>query len=365
MSLTQVAPGLLNTTAQYYGFKNRVINGAQTIAQRGTSASWTAPAIFSTDRFRSGSNVGWGSGVITAAQSSNAPTGFTNSLGLTVATADALSSNYSYVLVHPIEANNMADFGMGQSWAKTITLSFWVYSSLTGTFSGALQSAGSTNRSWFYTYSIPSANTWTYITVTVTGDTTTPANWLTGTSVGMYLRWHLGASSTYTQSTTNSWVNNSAGYDGVTGQTNLISTNGATFYITGVQLELGATATAFDYRDYGRELVMCQRYFQLIQCCVGRWNNTSASSAIIGCTYNTAMRGSPSTSIQGTCLLENYAGANPTVSSVTSSSGNAFSGGIGYLSFTATGGSGSTVAGYETTMYAGNATSGLALSSEI
>jgi hypothetical protein len=77
----------------------------------------------------------------------------------------------------------------------------------------------------------------------------------------MYLRWHLGASSAYTQSTTNSWINNSAGYDGVTGQTNLISTNGATFYITGVQLELGATATAFEYRDFGRELMMCQRYF--------------------------------------------------------------------------------------------------------
>jgi hypothetical protein len=102
------------------------------------------------------------------------------------------------------------------------------------------------------------------VTTAITGDTGGTANWLTGNSVGVYVRWSLGCSSAYCTGTTGSWINSTSSYDGVTGQVNLISTNGATFYITGVQLEKGTIATSFDYRDYGRELMMCQRYLPAI-----------------------------------------------------------------------------------------------------
>jgi hypothetical protein len=302
-------------SANSLGMRNRIINGAMVIAQRGTSATWSAGNTFCVDRFRTGSNVGWGSGVISATQSTNAPTGFTNSLGLTVSTADTLGGSNSYILVQPIEANNIADLGQGASWAKSFTLSFWVYSSLTGTFSGQLESNGSTSRSWFFTYSIPVANTWTYVTTTVTGDTGGTANWLTGTSVGMYVRWSLGCSSAYCTGTTGSWINNSTGYDGVTGQVNLIATSGATFYITGVQLEKGLSATPFEYRHYGTELALCQRYYASItggvQTIYQDAYALSSNYIVAAFTNPVQMRTSPTAAVVGTFYGYNLTASTP------------------------------------------------------
>ena len=154
-----------------------------------------------------------------------------------------------------IEGYNIADLGWGTAQAKTVTLSFQVYSSLTGTFGGALQNDGQ-NRSYPFTYSIPVANTWTTISITIAGDTT--GTWLTTNGRGIAVWFGLGVGSA-NSGTAGSWAG--AGYYSATGATSVVGTSGATFYITGVQLEVGLNATGFEYRQYGTELALCQRYY--------------------------------------------------------------------------------------------------------
>ncbi len=148
--------------------------------------------------------------------------------------------------------------GWGTANAKTFTLSFVVYSSLTGTFGGTVQS-GTATRCYAFTYSIPAANTWTTISVTITGDTTA-GGWNTNNTSGLILRFGLGVGSS---ASTAAGVWGAGNFSAATGATSVVGTSGATFFLTGVQLEKGPTATAFDYRDYGRELIMCQRYAQV------------------------------------------------------------------------------------------------------
>jgi hypothetical protein len=240
------------------GFKNRLINGAMMIDQRNAGASVTVNTgsqTFSVDRW-------WGqgtasSGVFTMQQSSVAPAGFTNSLLMTVTTADAsLAATDLYDISQNIEGFNVADLGWGTANAATVTLSFWVRSSVTGTFGGAFGNSAA-NRSYPFTYTISSANTWEQKTVTVAGDTS--GTWLTNNGIGLRLYLGLGLGSTFS-GTAGSWAGSF--FISATGATNLMATNGATFYITGVQLEKGSTATSFDYRPYGTELALCQRYYQ-------------------------------------------------------------------------------------------------------
>jgi len=246
-----------NAVTPVTGFKNRLINGAMVINQRagGTvtinSAAWT----YVTDRF---CFLGQSTdGVFTAQQSSTAPAGFNNSLLVTVTTADAsIGASQIYTLRHTIEGYNVADLNWGTSDAKAVTLSFWVRSSVTGTFSGCFNNEGTA--SYPFTYAISSANTWEQKTITVAGPTS--GTWGTTNSNGIRLTWSLGVGSTYS-GTASAW-NYSTEYFAASSTTNLISTNGATFYITGVQLEVGSTATSFDYRPYGTELALCQRYYQ-------------------------------------------------------------------------------------------------------
>jgi len=214
------------------------------------SAAWT----YVTDRF---CFLGQSTdGVFTAQQSSTAPAGFNNSLLVTVTTADAsIGASQIYTLRHTIEGYNVADLNWGTSDAKAVTLSFWVRSSVTGTFSGCFNNEGTA--SYPFTYAISSANTWEQKTITVAGPTS--GTWGTTNSNGIRLTWSLGVGSTYS-GTASAW-NYSTEYFAASSTTNLISTNGATFYITGVQLEVGSTATSFDYRPYGTELALCQRYF--------------------------------------------------------------------------------------------------------
>jgi len=254
MPLTQVQSGMMDSTAQYYSFKNRIINGAMVIDQRNVVATINSGSFtFATDRF-----AGFGQatdGVFTMQRSTVAPTNFTNSLLATVTTADAsIGSTQLYGLMHRIEGFNTADFNWGSANAVAITLSFWVRSSVTGTFGGALLNNGQT-RSYAFTYTISAANTWEQKTVTIAGDTS--GTWATNNSVGVEIQWSLGCGASLL-ATAGAW--NNAAFYGATGQTNLISTNGATFYITGVQLEKGSTATSFDYRPYTTELQLCQRY---------------------------------------------------------------------------------------------------------
>ena len=238
------------------GFKNRIINGAMVIDQRNAGASVSvnsAGAFYATDRFRLSGAAS--AGVFTGQQTSTAPVGFVNSLKITTTTSATPASGDSYYVVQNIEGYNVADLNWGTANAKTVTLSFWVYSSLTGTFGGALSNNGVT-RSYPFTYSIPVANTWTQISVTVAGDTT--GTWTTDNSTGIRVYFSLGTGSTLSGSA-GAWAG--AQYISATGATSVVGTNGATFYITGVQLEVGTTATNFEVRDIGRESILCYRYY--------------------------------------------------------------------------------------------------------
>ena len=264
MALTQVDQGLLGTYAQYTGFKNRLINSAMVIDQRNAGASvattTTATPTYSIDRWAYQCSVASKFTVQQNAGSVTLPAGFKNYLGATVgASANVTVGAGDYFLLRqPIEGFNTADLGFGAAGASTVTLSFWVRSSLTGTFGGSLEN-GASDRSYPFTYTISSANTWEQKSVTIAGDTS--GTWVGATnSASMLVVFSLGMGSTYS-GTAGAWV--AGNFLSATGAVKLIETNSATFYITGVQLEKGSTATSFDYRPYGTEFMLCQRYYEV------------------------------------------------------------------------------------------------------
>ena len=241
-----------------FGFKNRLINGGMTIDQRnagasGTSVSGSAQTV---DRWgyygTQASKITWQQN----AGSVTPPAGFTNYLGFTSSSAYSVLSSDRFLAFQYIEGLNVADLAWGTANAKTVTLSFQVYSSLTGTFGGYIQNSAA-NRSYPFSYTISSANTWTPISITIAGDTT--GTWLTTNGIGIVVGFSLGMGSTFSGAA-GAWAG--ANYNSATGATSVVGTNGATFYITGVQLEVGSQATSFDFRDYGRELILCQRYYE-------------------------------------------------------------------------------------------------------
>jgi hypothetical protein len=256
MTLTTVDAGMLNSQSQQT-WRNRIINGAMVIDQRNAGAE-VNPAVsgsYYLDRWIVGSTVASKFKIGQNAGSVTPPAGFTNYLGCTSLSAYTPTGTEAFNVQQRIEGFNASDLDFGKSTAKTITLSFWVRSSLTGTFGGAI-SNDSVDRSYPFSYTISVANTWEQKSVTIAGDTT--GTWLTTNGVGMFLFFNLGAGSTRS-GTAGAWA--AADYRSATGATSVVGTSGATFYITGVQLEKGSTATSFDYRPYGTELALCQRYF--------------------------------------------------------------------------------------------------------
>ena len=233
------------------GFKNRIINGAMVIDQRNAGASVTpTDGQYTLDRWRSSLTQ---SGKYTIQQTSG--NGFGNSLGVTSTSAYSVLTGDFFALQQMIEGFNFNDLQWGTANASTVTLSFTVKSSLTGTFGGSLVNSAF-NRSYPFTYTISAANTWETKTVTIAGDTS--GTWIgTTNGIGCRVYFNLGAGSTYS-GTAGAWAG--AAYTSATGATSVVGTNGATFFITGVQLEKGSTATSFDYRPYGTELQLCQRY---------------------------------------------------------------------------------------------------------
>lgn len=239
-----------------FGFKNRIINGGMVIDQRNAGASVTpANGDFIVDRFQ---YIASQASKVTAQQNAGSvtpPAGFTKYLGITSSSAYSIGATDFFNVSHKIEGFNTADLAWGTANAATVTLSFWVRSSLTGTFGGTIFN-NAQNRYYPFSYTISAANTWEKKTITIAGDTS--GTWATDNSVGMRIMFGLGVGSTYS-GTAGSWGGTL--YYSVTGATSVVGTNGATFYITGVQLERGSTATSFDFRSISTELPMCQRYY--------------------------------------------------------------------------------------------------------
>jgi len=300
--------GTINASNDF-GFKNRIINGAMVIDQRNAGAAVTLSSdLYVIDRFACRAMTSLTS---TAQQSSTAPTGFSKSLLYTVGTGATAAVGDRNTIAQVIEGSNIADLGWGAAGAATVTLSFWVRSSVTGTFGGAVANYALT-RAYPYTFTINSANTFEYKTIIIPGDTS--GTWLTTNSGGIYLVFDMGCGATYL-GTAGAWAG--ADYRGATGDTKLVATTGATFYITGVQLEKGSTATSFDFRDYGRELLMCQRYFAKMQndgtgadATLAMGMQQSTTQAFFCVKYPVTMRAEPSATISGLAVGDQIAFTN-------------------------------------------------------
>jgi len=249
--------GEVLTNSQIGGRRNMIINGAMQVAQRGTSGtSANSISYYTVDRFNF---RGQSTGVYTIEQSTDAPSNFKNSTKITVTTPDtSIGGGERYWMASYLEGNSISHLNFGSSNAETVTLSFYIKSSLTGTFSGGLVNSAF-DRAYAFTYVISSANTWERKTITIEGDTS--GTWLTTNDIGISVVWDLGAA-TNRQQSSGAWT--ASGSVAATGASQVIATNNATWQITGIQLEVGSQATPFEHRSYGEELALCQRYYQII-----------------------------------------------------------------------------------------------------
>lgn len=241
---------VVTTASPSLGRRNLIINGAMQVAQRGTS-SVNGNGSFPVDRFAISNTQ---ASKYTGQQSSTAPANFKNSVVLTSSSAYTVVAGDAFNFYQRMEGYDVAHLGFGTSDAQEFTLSFYVRSSLTGTFAGFL-SNGDYNRSYVFEYTINTANTWERKTITLTADTT--GTWGTTNGRGLSVHWSVGTGSTY-HTTAGSWQ--AGNYQSTSSATNLVGTNGATLYITGVQLEVGSVASSYEHRSFGEELALCQRY---------------------------------------------------------------------------------------------------------
>jgi len=250
-STTSPYDPVFSTTGGALSHRNMVINGDMRVAQRGTAAV-TATNKFPIDRF----NVQFGTdGTFTAQQVSESPVNFQYSTKWTVTGTDTslAATQYAYIRTQ-LEGQDIAHLNWGSSDARTVTLSFYIKSSITGTFGGAVWN-GAFNRSYPFSYTVSSTN-WERKSITIPGDTT--GTWTTDNTTGMSISPLASAGATYTN-TAGAWVG--SGVVNPTGATNIMNTNGATYHITGVQLELGSVATPFEHKSYAEELTRCSRYY--------------------------------------------------------------------------------------------------------
>lgn len=235
--------------------KNLIINGNMAINQRGSASYDITGAVYTLDRYRGSASIA--SKFSIAPGTTTPPAGFTNYLQVTSSAATTPGSTDSYSFFQRVEGSNIAHLDWGTTDAQTVTMSFWVRSTLTGTFGGKLQNSAQ-DRIYIFSYTIDAANTWEKKTITITGDTT--GTWLTTTGVGLSINFSVGAG-TGAEGTAGSWGTNNVPMQ-PTGSTNVVATSGATWQITGVQLEANTTATPFENLQYGTQLALCQRYYE-------------------------------------------------------------------------------------------------------
>jgi hypothetical protein len=305
-------------TSPKTGFVNRIINGGMTIDQRNAGASVTPASgavTYALDRYAFFVNQ---ASKLTVQQSTTVPTGFKNSMVVTSSSAYSSGASDVFVMFQSIEGLNVSDLGWGAAGAQAITISFWFRSSLTGTHSGAVSNSGNT-RSYPFTFTVSSANTYEYKTVTIAGDTS--GTWLTTNGIGLSLKFNCGSGSLQL-GTAGAWA--SADLSGVTGSVSLVGTSGATFYITGVQLEKGSVATSFDFRSIGTELGLCQRYYYRFvpqntteRFCVAYASATTTADGVV--VFPVSMRAAPAALEQsGTAADYNitFGGGNANCSAV-------------------------------------------------
>lgn len=290
--------GLSYPTEGSLSGRNRIINGDMRIDQRNAGAA-TANTIngYTVDRWIVNQAT---TGKLIAQQNAGSvtpPSGFTNYLGVTSQSAYTPTTNDFFQIVQFIEGYNLSDLDHGTAGAKSATLSFWVRSSLTGTHGGSIYKGGSVNRSYPFSYTVSAANTWTQITVPISGDTVGALSSTTN-GEGFSVRFGLGNGSTFTGGTVNTWQ--SGNYVQPSGTVSVVGTNGATFYITGVQLEAGSVATPFERRSYGQELALCQRYYAKSNDTItnatdggGTFYAFTVSEAAGRCAFPVPMRASP------------------------------------------------------------------------
>ena len=316
-----------NAVTPSVNMKNRIINGAMVIDQRNAGASVTT-----------NNNAGYGldrwnfRGTYTTARTFSYvkdttvfPTGFSSSVKITVVTSGSPAAGDAFLFNQSIEGFNVADLDYGLATAKTLTLSFWVRSSVAGTYGLELvsfNSSGNITRAYGSSYVINSPNTWEQKSIIITGDTTQALQ--TDNKAALSVLFDLGSGSSRIAPTSNVWGSSGDSQSpAVAGGVALIANAGATFYITGVQLEVGSTATSFDYRPYGTELALCQRYFYLL----GKTSTYSTMGIAIGADTTESlyisplpvtMRATPSYSTAGNLRIYNGA-----TRAITSSSINA------------------------------------------
>ena len=244
--------------------RNLVINGAMQVAQRSTSATGvTADGYYSVDRFKMEMNT---IGTYTISQSTDAPDGFSNSLKYEVTTADASPAASDQVaLEYRPEGQDLQHLNYGSSSAKSLTLSFWVKSDVTGTYSNELMQPDNSFKHYSFSYTINTADTWEHKTVTITGDASGVID--NNNEEGLLIKWWLGAGSNFTSGTysTGSWAARTVANAVSSSSPNFASTVGNEWYITGVQLEVGSVATPFEHRSFSDELIRCQRYCYRVQ----------------------------------------------------------------------------------------------------
>ena len=294
------------------GNRNLLINGAMQVSQRGDSTSISTQGYYGPDRFNLGVN-GRDQWVVTISTTSDAPDGYSNSYKLQTTTAETSITDTEYVMVRQIiEAQNLQHLNYGTSSAKQLTASFWVKSSIAATF-GVFMYQYDGGRTIGSTYTINSANTWEYKTVTFAGDTGGTINDDNGQ--GQYLAFTIAAGSNLTTTDNTSWGAYTAGklgYGHSTGANAVMTTTNATWQVTGVQLEVGPQSTPFEHEPYGETLSKCQRYYQLSHANGQGYVNANQHVGVRG-TYRTEMRAAPTVTLTLNSSNQNNMSGSPSI----------------------------------------------------